>query len=171
MRAMHAVLWIGAMVGCHPEPSLDTAAMAADPCYPLPNPTVEIGLWDEEAEVFVPLESEAQVEIQSGPQGGRFLPIGLRATHLNAWTYIHGTLEASAEEVLLSEAHPWLDFECGPYGQDAFGAFLPFDASAAELHNVELTVTAKVTDASGHSARAEVVWLAVDPDSTPTSTP
>lgn len=169
MRAMRVVLWAGWVTACHPEPLLDTAAMAADPCFSLPNPTLEIGLWDGEADVFVSLETPATIEIMSGPQGGRYVAVGLRATHLNAWTYIDGTLQASSEDTLLSEAQPWLDFECGPYGQDAFGAILPFDASAEELHDTEITVTAKVTDASGHNARTEVVWRLIDPEQATTS--
>ena len=171
MRAMRAVLGILWVTACHPEPFQDTAAMAADPCFSLPNPVVEIGLWDEEDDAFVSLETGASVDILSGPQGERYVPIGLRATHLNAWTYIHGTLKASSGEALLSEAQPWLDFECGPYGQEAFGAFLPFDDSAAELHDTELTVTARVTDASGHNARTEVMWRLVDPEQATASTP
>jgi hypothetical protein len=164
MRALIATILMAALIACSPQPAVDTAYMASDPCFPLPHPTLELGLWDEQVEAFVPLTEASFVPIQLGPQGGRYLSIGLTGTHLNAWTYIHGELEAYADGVLLSEAQPWLDFSCSIDSQEAFAALLPFDATADALHDTQLTLQVKVTDASGNHSRDEVSIQLVDPE-------
>jgi len=171
MRATTVRFTAIVLMACNPTPRIDTAAQAADPCFPLPHPTVALGLWDEQTESFVPLTDGSVVPVQLGPQGGRYLSTGLSGTHLNAWTYIHGTLEAFADGLLLSEARPWLDFSCEPDAQQAFAAFLPFDETADALHDTLLTLQVKVTDASGNHARDEVTIQLADPEHTTSSSP
>jgi hypothetical protein len=171
MRASMALLMTVALMACGPEPGVDTAYMTADPCYPLPHPTVVLGLWDEQTEAFVPLTGVSHVPVHLGPQGGRYLSIGLTGTHLNAWTYIPGALEGYADGLLISEAQPWLDFACEMDSQQAFAAFLPFNETADALHDTQLTLQIKVTDASGNHARDEVSVQLVDPEHTTPSSP
>ena len=138
--------------------TVDTAAHNADPCFPTPNVSIELGTWRQG---FVPFGET--LEIERGPQGGRYVTLGLRGRHLDAWTYIAGELTLLMDDEEVGTYAPWLNPTCEPLGQDAQIGPVTLDEPAEALHEKDLKIVARVTDLSGHEAVTRRTITLTDP--------
>ena len=153
----HIACLTALVLGCSGT-TVDTAAQHADPCYPTPNVQIELGMWQQG---FVPFEDT--LEIERGPQGGRFVTLGLRGRNLDAWTYIAGELTLILDGEEIGTYAPWLNPTCEAFGQDAQIGPVAFGEPAEALHEKDLKIIARVTDLSGHEAVTRHTLLLVDP--------
>jgi hypothetical protein len=131
------------LAGCADE---SRPASSYHACIEGPQPTLTVGHGDRS---FMEIhDSDTQVELIHGPQGGFHSTIALRAQHVEPNSSYRLELRGTVGERALEYTVPWVGFDCVEDNSslESTGSFLIWDAEPEALHGQVVSFTATLID-------------------------